>query len=85
MGLFEEFDSMQIYAIGIVRSNQIRLPSTLKNIGTFKNVPHGTLEWKMHKTCKITCISWKKKESHLTSFHTFNSHWLSLHANAYGT
>jgi hypothetical protein len=54
--LFEELASMRIYATGMVRSNRIGLPLALKNRGAFRNVPHGTLEWRMHETRKMACV-----------------------------
>jgi hypothetical protein len=34
----------------------------LKNTGAFKNVPHGTLEWRMHQIPWMAYISWKDKK-----------------------
>jgi hypothetical protein len=62
VGLFEELASMQIYAIGTMCTNKIGLPSVLKNTGAFKNVPQGTLEWRMHETRKMACVLWKDKK-----------------------
>ena len=44
VGLFKELVSMQIYAIGIVRTNRISLPLALKYRGAFKNVLQRTID-----------------------------------------
>ena len=65
VGLFEELASMQIYAIGTVRTNRISLPSALKNTRAFKNILQGTLKWRM------VCVLWKdNKPVLLLSTHT---------------
>ena len=65
--LFEELVSRQIYATGIMRSNQIELPLNLKITSAFKNVTHGTLEWKMYQSYRMTSIVWKLKKPILLS------------------
>jgi uncharacterized lipoprotein YajG len=71
--LFEELVSRQIYATGIMRSNQIELPLNLKITGTFKNVPHGTLEWKMYQSYQMASVIWKHKKPILfSSTHTIS-------------
>jgi hypothetical protein len=47
---------MQIYVTSIIRSNQIGLLLALKNMEAFKIVSQGTLEWRMHETCKMASI-----------------------------
>jgi hypothetical protein len=62
VGLFEELASMQIYATGTLRTNQIGLPSALKNTGAFKNISQGILDWRIYETKRMACILWKDKK-----------------------
>jgi hypothetical protein len=49
------------YATGTIRSNRVGLPSTLKNLNSWKRSEHGHLEWAMHESRGISCVMWKNK------------------------
>jgi hypothetical protein len=49
--LFRDLASKEIYTIGTIRSNRIRIPSYLKNIKAWRRFEHG----------HIKCVIWKNK------------------------
>jgi hypothetical protein len=53
VGLFEELASMQIYATSTMRANRIGLLLALKNTRAFRNIPQGTLDWRMHESWRL--------------------------------
>ena len=54
--LFTDLEAKGIYAIGIMRSNQIGLPLHLKNTRAWKRCREGHIEWAMHNSRGISCI-----------------------------
>ena len=52
--LFVELTHLQIYATGMVQSNQVGLPVVLKNLCAFRRSPEGHLEWQMHVSRAIS-------------------------------
>jgi hypothetical protein len=57
----------------------MELPLALKNRGAFRNAPHGTLEWKMHRGRKMACVLWKdKKLVLLLSTHVISIEYLCM-------
>ena len=59
--LFEDLVKKGIYAIGIVRSNCIELPSHLKNMKAWKRCDQGHIEWSMHDSRSLSCVMWNDK------------------------
>jgi hypothetical protein len=62
VGVLQELARMQIYATGTIRSNRVGLPLVLKDRSAFRNATQGTLEWRMHESCKMACVLWKDKK-----------------------
>lgn len=62
VGLFKKLLDMGIYAIGTMRSNYIGLPVQLSDTKEFNKNVHGTLDWSMHDSKKLSCIVWKDKK-----------------------
>jgi hypothetical protein len=61
IGLFIELLANGTYATGTMRSNRVGLPLVLKDTKSFKRVPQGTLDWRMHESRRISCVLWKNK------------------------
>jgi hypothetical protein len=59
--LFRDLKAKAIYATGTMRSNQIELPSHLKNTRAYKRCGEGHIEWAMHDSRGISYIMWKDK------------------------
>jgi hypothetical protein len=64
------------YGTGTVRSNRVGLPQAMANSGIWKGKPQGSLGWRMHRSRKITCVTWVDKKPVLL---------LSTHANPLST
>ena len=62
IGLFKEFLSNGIYAMGTVRPNWVGLPSELADTKSFKNHPHGHTLWRMNDSQIVSCVMWKDKK-----------------------
>jgi hypothetical protein len=59
--LFRDLVDKGIYAIGMVRSNRIGLPSNLKDTKSWKRIAQGHIEWAMHDSRSMSSVMWKDK------------------------